>query len=830
MRKLLRDLAPGQQYGVRFQAVRTDGSVSDWSQIYRFITNADPVAPGPPTGLTWATKGSSFVGSWTRPTVDQNGFPLKDFKNYKIIISQGGTSKVYNQTTETFEFTMGMNTELFGADTPGYSLTISVQARDQTDNLSTAATATATEGNPPIPSTPIVSVLMSEITVKWDGNPATGVRNAFSVNHVEVHASTSSGFTPSESTMRGRFDGVWPGTQSTVLSGFAYGTPVYVKLVSVNRYGVKSTPSAQATATPERITGLDIQDGQISTSEINFTAYDIGGANAYYPASNAARDAIVGAKANDIAYVTGTGYTTYRYNGTSWVAATEIGVVQGSKILAGTVTANAIGTNLIITTSANIGTAVIDSANISSINAAKITTGTLQSSLTVTYGGSTPRPAWSVSLTGLAEFSDANIRGQLVIGNSGDPSPVRAASLLRSYDYLANTAGWAIKGDGSAEFNSATIRGTIVGATITGGSITGASIQTAATGRRITIGSGGALGEISFYAPDGDRGFIRSYTEADNSTESFQFGVFITGTNTLWNRITINSNAYIITRADVLEHVYGDRFTVYKGDVGTGSNGELRFSVDATGIYNKYYSTGSYSIWEENASSHVEALRFQIEASGQTDFYMSPGFNWNIIERAPGGADLFTRFAMASNEARFQFSNNDAWATMSESPSSDRSPLFKLIHPAGYGSAIFHRSNSTDGSTPRVEFTNHALSGYHPLWASAFTVSSTEAGKTDVRKLGSGNLEKMEKMELVHFRRKTGSKEAKRPVELGTMAERAPEEIKVYDENGNLFGVDSTAWNAMNTASIQELAQLLREAKAEIETLKTTVTELKGKK
>jgi hypothetical protein len=68
---------------------------------------------------------------------------------------------------------------------------------------------------------------------------------------IEVHASTSSSFTPSSATLRGiaesgRFD----------LSGETPGTALYVRTVAVDRQGRRSAPSPAVAVTPAYVTGV----------------------------------------------------------------------------------------------------------------------------------------------------------------------------------------------------------------------------------------------------------------------------------------------------------------------------------------------------------------------------------------------------------------------------------------------------------------------------------------------------------------------------------------------------------------------------------------------
>jgi hypothetical protein len=80
-------------------------------------------------------------------------------------------------------------------------------------------------------------------------------------------------------------------------------------------------------------------------------------------------------------------------------------------------------------------------------------------------------------------------------------------SVIQSVDYVAGTSGWAINGDGDAEFQDVTVRGDIVAETF----------ATATTGARMEINSAG-LNIMRFYATAGTKyGMIGSSAAAAGS-------------------------------------------------------------------------------------------------------------------------------------------------------------------------------------------------------------------------------------------------------------------------------------------------------------------------
>lgn len=375
MQVQLRDLAPGQGYAIQFRSNDGAGNVSEWSQVQRFTTTSDTMPPGDVTNLTWYNSGTSFIGQWDVVTTNFDGTPLKDFRYYHCVVSNGSTSQDFYVMAPYFEFTQAQNVAAFGSAQT--HLTITVTAVDLNYNESKNPTSAVVDTlNPPVPSTPVVGNYLGLLLVSWDGKASNGAAMPQNFNYCEVHIGTTSSFTPSDATLSGRIVPLGSASKTTI-AGLNYGQTYYVRLIGVNLLGKKSGASAVASGTPTRISGLDINpDGKINSSQINFTARDIGGANAYYQTSQPVQGVggvVLGV--GDIWYDIDDHYTTYRWDGTTWQPAPEIGVINGTKILAGTVTADAVGTNLLITSQANIANAIIDDAKIASLSASKITSG-----------------------------------------------------------------------------------------------------------------------------------------------------------------------------------------------------------------------------------------------------------------------------------------------------------------------------------------------------------------------------------------------------------------------------------------------------------------------
>lgn len=87
-----------------------------------------------------------------------------------------------------------------------------------------------------------------------------------------------------------------------------------------------------------------------------------------------------------------------------------------------------------------------------SIDGAIIRTGEIRS--TASANGLGGQPAWSINVTGGAQFGDATVRGRIVVGDPSNPSADGVNSRIHSSNYVAGTTGWTIRNDGYAEFRN----------------------------------------------------------------------------------------------------------------------------------------------------------------------------------------------------------------------------------------------------------------------------------------------------------------------------------------------------------------------------------------
>ena len=241
-RILLRDLEPGRLYHIQARATNGDES-SQWSQLWDLETTSDLMPPAAPTSLAWTVEGTAFKAVWTGPITNQDGSPLKDFRDFQVKVyspAAPGTIITYYTTSARFDFTFESNVNSFG--TPRAQVNIEVRARDNTGNLSAAATATAT--NPPPANVAGLSVvgITNAISLRWDANADDDLKQ------YEVYQGTTSGVTPNK---------VYTGLATSFVFDTLSTNPQYFAVRVVDVFNTPSVADATGSATAKSSYAVD---------------------------------------------------------------------------------------------------------------------------------------------------------------------------------------------------------------------------------------------------------------------------------------------------------------------------------------------------------------------------------------------------------------------------------------------------------------------------------------------------------------------------------------------------------------------------------------------
>lgn len=235
----------------------------------------DTVAPAAPTGLVASsdayqdsegTTRAQVTASWSAVTTDSDGTVCDDLSHYLVRWHYTNQQLPNGYTTAGRS---GDTSLSFSPVLTGEGVQLQVAAADDDGNTSawsdsyTLVTATDTVA-PPVPSTPAVQPYLGTLKVYWDGLGAQGQAMPDDFKYTQVHASTTSGFTPGEST---RVDQL-AAAGTSVLTALEYGVAVYVRLVSEDRVGNTSAPSDQASGTPQQVATVDIGDAAVIGDKI----------------------------------------------------------------------------------------------------------------------------------------------------------------------------------------------------------------------------------------------------------------------------------------------------------------------------------------------------------------------------------------------------------------------------------------------------------------------------------------------------------------------------------------------------------------------------------
>jgi hypothetical protein len=119
---------------------------------------------------------------------------------------------------------------------------------------------------PGAPTAPQVTPTIGGLRIVWDGALADGSPLPADFDHVAVHASTTSGFTPSSATFAGTITRAGNGGMLPLVP-LPY-EQHYILLTAVNTSGATGPASAETAAAPVQVTGPDLTAGSVTAAAI----------------------------------------------------------------------------------------------------------------------------------------------------------------------------------------------------------------------------------------------------------------------------------------------------------------------------------------------------------------------------------------------------------------------------------------------------------------------------------------------------------------------------------------------------------------------------------
>ena len=231
------------------------------------VTN-DGIAPAPPTGLSLSSLGyaeegvlgkvskSSVALSWSAPTTNASGGSLNDLAGYRIWYS---TESATGPWIAKADFGQETSQTLVGL-TPELTYYFRVIAFDSYGLDSTGLDGSVLTEKAALsvqkPSAPILTARLGTIKVEWDGKDYENADTPLELlAYVEVHYSTSTGFTPSDTTLLSK---IYGGKGLAVAVDLQYNTDYYFKFVAVDINKRATAASVQATAKVTPLVDADL--------------------------------------------------------------------------------------------------------------------------------------------------------------------------------------------------------------------------------------------------------------------------------------------------------------------------------------------------------------------------------------------------------------------------------------------------------------------------------------------------------------------------------------------------------------------------------------------
>lgn len=346
----------------------------------------DGIAPSPPTNLSGTTEGylspdkkpfSRVSLTWTAPTTNSDSTNLSDLKGYKVYYRYS-TSDAWTfhsdvaTTSATVEGLVAQTVSYFAVK--AYDVSNNLSAFSQSFTINTVAGALTLAA----PSTPVFTSKLGTVRVVWNGLDANGqTPPAGYVSYIEVHWSTTSGFTPSDSTLKGRLSG-----KSDYYSDIdpEYDTNYYFKFIFVDPFGVKSAASAQRTVTVQALVNTDLIEGSLTRWPFGANTIDV---DSLADGSIAATYLVSGSDAAGTA-VRSEGKIAAGSIGAVAIAANSIvaGKIAASAVTADTIaalaiTAGKIAANAITADKIAAGAITAEKISAGTITTDKLTAGTL---------------------------------------------------------------------------------------------------------------------------------------------------------------------------------------------------------------------------------------------------------------------------------------------------------------------------------------------------------------------------------------------------------------------------------------------------------------------
>jgi len=262
--------------------------------------------------------------TWSDPTQNTDDTALDDLKRLLVYVRADSGSAPWVLANEVAPDAEAAFSSPYP---PGEDRRFMVVAVDENGNRSANSTEyriqiASDTTPPPVPSTPTAATYLGSVLLTWNGLGSAGESMPVDYAGCRIHVSTTTGFTPDAANHYSTM--VFAGRTGTVpITGLPYGVTHYARLVTVDRSGNVSNPSAQVSFVPRRVVETDIEPGAITTGVVNFDARDLGAQQTFFgpsaPPAPAVDDFWVDSSANN---------QLKRWNGSAWINVSDTRIAE----------------------------------------------------------------------------------------------------------------------------------------------------------------------------------------------------------------------------------------------------------------------------------------------------------------------------------------------------------------------------------------------------------------------------------------------------------------------------------------------------------------------
>lgn len=256
------------------------------------------------------------------------------------------------------------------------------------------------------------------------------------------------------------------------------------------------------------------------------------------------------------------------------------------------------------------------------------------------------QPTWSIDTNGNAVFYHAQIRGDLVIGNTGDAVTSQGIVRSQNWSYTSPTDfnGWAIEGNGDVFFNNGIFKGNIIAtsgtfsgtitstADIQGGTITGGVIRTSSSAN---ITGGVIIDNTGLKAYSGSN----QYFTVDDTGLTLSGGLM-----TLSNSANLNLNGGNITVTTGYIRGGGNTGTSQTSAIAAGTGYFMnQEGLVVAGVNNKVYASSlQLQVGQNIAPNPIASMEFPSSYYFVTGTSLNTNDNITLDNYSSGGLSITT--------------------------------------------------------------------------------------------------------------------------------------------------------------------------------------------